>query len=144
MTLFESLMALMLELCAVRHIWYASHLGVGFTGFGLSVVILTDWLTYLFYINGNDCGWTRDLLNTAVLPRCNYASKQHRPSVASPLSASKQHCQARCSGARRNVVGWGTMLQAGRSRFRLSMRSLDFSIDLILPAALWPSSRLSL
>jgi hypothetical protein len=28
------------------------------------------------------------------------------------------------------------MLQAGRSRVRLPMRSLDFSIDLILPATL--------
>jgi hypothetical protein len=29
-------------------------------------------------------------------------------------------------------------LKVGRSRVRFSMRSLDFSIDLILPAALWP------
>jgi hypothetical protein len=43
-----------------------------------------------------------------------------------------------------SLVGWCTMLQAGRSRGRFPMRSLDFSIDLILPVSLWPWSRLSL
>jgi hypothetical protein len=33
-----------------------------------------------------------------------------------------------------SVVGRGTTLQAGRSRVRFPMSSLDFSIDLILPA----------
>jgi hypothetical protein len=47
-------------------------------------------------------------------------------------------------GARSSVVGWGAMLQAGRSRVRFSMRSLDFSIYLILPPSLWPWSQLSL
>jgi hypothetical protein len=42
------------------------------------------------------------------------------------------------TGARGSVVDWGTMLHAGRSRVRFPMRSLDSSIDLFLPAALWP------
>jgi hypothetical protein len=48
-------------------------------------------------------------------------------------------CWRRCS-----VVGWCTMLQAGRSRVLFPLRLLDFSIDLIFPAALWPWGRIDL
>jgi hypothetical protein len=41
-------------------------------------------------------------------------------------------------GASSSVVGWATMLQARRLWVWFSMRSLDFSIDLILPATLLP------
>ena len=41
-------------------------------------------------------------------------------------------------GARGSAVGWGTAIQVGRSRVRFPMVSLDFFIDIILPAALWP------
>ena len=47
-------------------------------------------------------------------------------------------------GARSGAVGGGTALQAGRSWVRFPLVSLEFFIDIILPAALWPWGRLSL
>jgi hypothetical protein len=41
-------------------------------------------------------------------------------------------------GVRSGAVGWGTALQAGRSRVRFPIESLEFFSDLILPVALWP------
>ena len=48
------------------------------------------------------------------------------------------------TGARGGAVGWGTALQVGRSRVRFPMVSLEFFIDIILPAALWSWGWLSL
>ena len=42
------------------------------------------------------------------------------------------------------AVGWDTSQKAGRSRVRFSVVSLEFFIDIILPAALWPWGCLSL
>ena len=43
-----------------------------------------------------------------------------------------------------DVVGCGTALKAERSRVRFPMLSLEFFIDIILPAALGPWGSLSL
>jgi len=47
-------------------------------------------------------------------------------------------------GAHGGAVRWGTALQAGRSQVWFPMVSLEFIIDVILPAALWPWGRISL
>jgi len=41
-------------------------------------------------------------------------------------------------GARGGAVGRRNALQDGRSRVRIPVVSLDFFIDIFLPAALWP------
>ena len=53
-------------------------------------------------------------------------------------------CLLRMCGARGGAVGWGTALQAGRSRVRFPMVPLEFIIDIILLAAPWPWGWLSL
>jgi hypothetical protein len=48
------------------------------------------------------------------------------------------------SWARGGAVGWSTALQTWRCQARFTMVSLEFFIDIILPAAPWPWCRLSL
>ena len=47
-------------------------------------------------------------------------------------------------GVHGGAVGWGTVLQAGRSGVQFPMVSLEFFVDIILPATLQPWGWLSL
>jgi hypothetical protein len=72
--------------------------------------------------------------NYHTTPRNNptyHRFHQHRGGSLKSKSGGKL---LHCSGA----GGWGTALQAGRSRVRFPMVSLEFFIDIILPTALWP------
>jgi hypothetical protein len=54
--------------------------------------------------------------------------------------STSQHNVSQCLsiGTWMEARGWGTMLQAGRSRVRFLNRTLNFLINLTRPAALWP------
>jgi hypothetical protein len=85
----------------------------------------------------------RPLKITALVPTIGVFQQLAFPSVYIRHIQKNYRRRVLSEGARGNVVSC-TMLQTGRSRFQFLMRSLDFSIDLILPAALWPWGRLSL
>jgi hypothetical protein len=72
-------------------------------------------------------------------------SLSYQSKVGDEFLPERSVCFERPCGARSNVISRGTMLQAGRSRICVPMRSLDFfQFPLIFPAALWPWGRLSL
>jgi hypothetical protein len=76
------------------------------------------------------------------LPQCHFAPPQiphDQARFRTPDRSGGKPATNRLSygAALSSVVGCGTILQAGMLRIRFPMRSLDFSIDLILPPALW-------
>jgi hypothetical protein len=65
------------------------------------------------------------------------------PSTAIPFQHRSPSAE-RTSRTNKSSFGWGTALQAGSSRVRFPMVSVEYFIDVILPATLWSWSRLSL
>jgi hypothetical protein len=78
---------------------------------------------------------SRTLAAQMNVPQQQYLPKQRTEKKCINLSSSMY-------GVRGGVVGWGTTVQAGSSRVRISVGLFIFFVDLILPPALW--GRLSL
>jgi hypothetical protein len=89
--------------------------------------------TYVFYLqNVFICRFFKVL--TAVIMKIEPISRRHIPEARTLLYLYVTYIGNK--GPRGSVVVCGIMLQTGRSRVRFSMKSLDFLIDLILPAVL--------
>jgi hypothetical protein len=59
-------------------------------------------------------------------PVRRHVSSRRQMDFDDNIMQSQFSVEAQTDGTRGSVVGWGTMLQAGRSRVRVPMRSLDF------------------
>jgi hypothetical protein len=93
------------------------------------------------------CGFIQNLyLCECLLPLTNLNVHGTRElyKLILKIINSKKMCSTHYSRASSDAVGLGTALQAGRSRVRFPMVSLEFFIDVILPVALWPWGWLSL
>jgi hypothetical protein len=74
---------------------------------------------------------------------CRDISSKDKALLAMCFNGIIQRLHDHQKGERSSVVGWGTMLQAGRLWDQVPMRWI-FSIYLILPATLWTWGQLSL
>jgi hypothetical protein len=62
----------------------------------------------------------------------------HRRYIVLTIDSVVKSRTTKNDGIRGGAVGRGTALQAGRSRVRFTIVSLEFFVDIILPAAEWP------
>ena len=93
----------------------------------------------------NDLTWWRVVVEGYDCRSWGYNHENERPSLSNNLRfIYRNYKNLIVDGAPGGAVGWGTALQAGRSRVRIPMVSLEFFIDIILLTALWPWGRLSL
>ena len=107
------------------------------------MLVAAEWLAFLLRIrkiSASNLGTQTGNFTEVLVMVSSHAKAGMVPQIRprpSPSTSNPIHYSFHPTGARGGAVGSGTALQTGRSRVRFPIVSLEFFIEITLPAAPW-------